>query len=444
MELFWHRVFHCMQFVPDIKELLYTMKINKIFSKKNISSIVCIISCAAMAFVSFLATDHNGTQAVAKAKSPENNETSVYVAQLELLNTQAIAESSEEILEPAPQNVYALYIDDKMIAVTATEDEISSVLDEIKAEALKEYSDKKASADFTQNVQIKEGIYDQEPITVDELSEILSTPVEEEVTYTIVKGDSPYSICYKYDLTLDEFAELNGDNFDDYMYPDVEVTVKEQTNLLTVEVTVEETYTETVPFETETTYDENDYADNKTVTQKGVSGLTQYVDAVSYIDGKETSRTTVSETVISKPVTEKVTVGTIEHHYGYASGTFLWPVPNYTTITSTFGPRWGTNHNGLDISGSGVYGADIIASDGGTVTLAQSDNSGYGMHIIIDHGNGFETHYAHCSELYVSAGEQVYAGQVIAAVGSTGYSTGPHLHFEIIYNGTKIDPQQYV
>lgn len=411
---------------------------------KNTISTICIFFCAAFAVVSLSVTNPTDTKAVDKHVVPTDTQTSIAAASLEVLLSPLSSAESEETLNSAPQTLYALYIDGTMIAVTSTEDEISAALDKIKSDVLKEYSDKNASAEFVQNVEIKQGIYDNNPITVNKLSEILSTPVEEEVFYTIESGDSPYSICDKYDLTLKEFTELNGNNFDDYMYAGTKVKVKEDKKLLTVKVTLEETYTETVKFETETTYDDNDYADNKTVTREGKNGRTKYTDKVSYIDGKEVARKNINTKVITEPVNEKVTVGTIEHHYGYASGSFIWPVPNYSMISSPFGPRWGTNHNGIDIAGSGIYGADIVASDGGTVTLAQYDDSGYGMHIIIDHGNGFETHYAHCSDLYVSVGEQVYAGQVIAAVGSTGYSTGPHLHFEIISDGVKTDPQLYV
>lgn len=420
------------------------MKLKKTFSKKNIFSIICISFCAVIATVSAMATNLVEAQNAVNPETSNPAQPSIAVTYPESLLTQISQSEKEETLEPAPQTYYALYIDNKIIAVTEKEDEISTVLNKIKSDVLKEYSYKNAVAEFTQNVEIKEGIYENNIVTSEELTEILSTPTENEILYTIQDGDAPYSICDKYNLTLEEFAELNGDNFEDYMYGGTKVKVKEEKKLLSVKVTVEKTYTKAVEFQTETTYDDNDYADNRTVTQKGKNGQTKYVDEISYIDGKEVSRTNISQTVISEPITEKVTVGTIEHHYGYASGSFLWPVPNYSMISSTFGPRWGTNHNGMDIAGSGIYGADIIASDGGTVTLSQYDNSGYGMHIIIDHGNGFETHYAHCSELYVSVGEQVYAGQVIAAVGSTGDSTGPHLHFEIISNGTKIDPQLYV
>ena len=131
------------------------------------------------------------------------------------------------------------------------------------------------------------------------------------------------------------------------------------------------------------------------------------------------------------------------------SGNFMWPVPSSRTITSQYGyrihPISGTRklHAGVDIGASG--GSDIVASASGTVYLASYGyNGGYGNYIIIDHGNGYTTRYAHCSALYVSAGQQVSKGQTIAAVGSTGASTGNHCHFEVRINGESQNPLNYV
>jgi murein DD-endopeptidase MepM/ murein hydrolase activator NlpD len=124
----------------------------------------------------------------------------------------------------------------------------------------------------------------------------------------------------------------------------------------------------------------------------------------------------------------------------------LWPLPGYHYITSYFGPRdlAGYNyHYGIDISGSGVYGHDIVAAESGTVLLAQTDKS-WGKFILIDHGNGMLTRYAHCSKLLVSQGDRVKRGQVIAKVGDTGNVTGPHLHFEVYEGDKRYNPLNYL
>ncbi|MBR1969310.1 MAG: peptidoglycan DD-metalloendopeptidase family protein [Clostridia bacterium] len=131
----------------------------------------------------------------------------------------------------------------------------------------------------------------------------------------------------------------------------------------------------------------------------------------------------------------------------YTGGKFLWPVPSSSRITSQYGyrihPVYKTKkfHSGIDI-GAG-YGVDILASADGTVTLAAT-NGGYGKCVIVNHGSGITTLYAHNSSLLVSQGEKVTKGQVIAKAGSTGVSTGPHLHFEVRVNGATANPLDYL
>lgn len=131
------------------------------------------------------------------------------------------------------------------------------------------------------------------------------------------------------------------------------------------------------------------------------------------------------------------------------TGTFQWPVPSSHTITSNYGyrihPISGTKklHAGIDIGAPG--GSNIIAADSGTVILSSFGyNGGYGNYVIISHGNGITTRYAHCSNLFVSVGQTVTKGQLIAAVGSTGASTGNHCHFEVRINGGSKNPLNYL
>ena len=135
----------------------------------------------------------------------------------------------------------------------------------------------------------------------------------------------------------------------------------------------------------------------------------------------------------------------------YVGGTFEWPVPGFSTISSGFGNRYlfGKQefHTGVDITGtySGeIYGADIVAANSGYVTVARTvDNGGYGICVYVDHGGGYITRYGHCSSLAVAAGDYVEKGQTIAYAGNSGNSTGPHLHFEIRLDGTAINPMQF-
>ena len=133
---------------------------------------------------------------------------------------------------------------------------------------------------------------------------------------------------------------------------------------------------------------------------------------------------------------------------GSVSGTgqFIWPVPSCTYLTSRFGlrvhPIYGTtkSHTGVDIGAAS--GATIVAADGGTVVMA-GVNSGYGNCVMIDHGNGYKTLYGHMSSIAVSNGQTVSQGETIGYVGSTGVSTGPHCHYEVWKDGSRIDPEQF-
>lgn len=126
---------------------------------------------------------------------------------------------------------------------------------------------------------------------------------------------------------------------------------------------------------------------------------------------------------------------------------FIWPCPSSSRITSYFGDRESptegasSNHKGVDI-GAGT-GADILAAAGGEVVISTYSYSA-GNYIMIDHGGGVSTVYMHCSQLLAQAGDQVSQGQVIAKVGSTGYSTGPHLHFGIRSDGSYVNPLSHV
>lgn len=133
-----------------------------------------------------------------------------------------------------------------------------------------------------------------------------------------------------------------------------------------------------------------------------------------------------------------------------SNDSWAWPLGSISCyISSPYGNRsasvsgW-SFHGGMDISASGVYGKPIYASRAGTVIAAVWGSTGYGIYAVIDHGDGFSTVYGHCSSLCVTTGQTVSKGQQIGNVGSTGNSTGPHLHFEVRYNGAKQNPANYV
>jgi murein DD-endopeptidase MepM/ murein hydrolase activator NlpD len=135
----------------------------------------------------------------------------------------------------------------------------------------------------------------------------------------------------------------------------------------------------------------------------------------------------------------------------YVGGVLAWPVPGFYTISSQFGMRTlggiRDNHTGMDIAGRGIYGASVRSAGFGSVAFVQTAavaGWGYGRYVIVDHGGGVTTLYAHMSSISVKVGDTVHAGTELGKVGSTGWSTGPHLHFEVRENGVAKNPLPYV
>ncbi len=196
----------------------------------------------------------------------------------------------------------------------------------------------------------------------------------------------------------------------------------------------QEVYEETIDFTTEYVTDENEYTDYMEVIQPGQAGVQKVTAQVNYQNGVETGRTVLNTEVLQQPVTQIIKVGTKEKPQ------FVLPLKN-PVISDVFGPRWGRVHRGMDFACN--IGTEVLASAGGIVEEATYRND-YGYTVVINHGNGMKTRYAHMSKLLVSNGEEVIQGQTVGLSGNTGDSTGPHLHFELIQNGTRIDPQPYL
>ncbi len=140
-----------------------------------------------------------------------------------------------------------------------------------------------------------------------------------------------------------------------------------------------------------------------------------------------------------------------------SSGSFIWPAPGFSYISSYYGPRWGRNHNGIDVGDAGIHGGAAVASQSGTVIAVSSScthdypkgygcgcGGNYGNYVLISHDGTFSTMYAHLASVSVSVGDYVSQGQVVGYIGCTGFSTGDHLHFEVRVNGYANDPMLYV
>ena len=183
-------------------------------------------------------------------------------------------------------------------------------------------------------------------------------------------------------------------------------------------------------------------------TATNAPGVTTYFTTKLTTTTKAATTTkATSTTVTTLSTTSTTTTPTTPTAAPAPSGVLAWPAPGFYHISSPFGWRWGRMHKGIDIAGGGqnINGANACAAKGGTVIKAKLGyNGGYGNYVQIDHGDGLNTLYAHLQSLDVSVGQQVSTGTVVGKIGSTGNSTGPHLHFSVIVNGTFVDPMGYL
>ncbi|MBQ9234500.1 MAG: peptidoglycan DD-metalloendopeptidase family protein [Lachnospiraceae bacterium] len=181
-------------------------------------------------------------------------------------------------------------------------------------------------------------------------------------------------------------------------------------------------------------YDDTMYEDEVMVTQEAEPGIKEVMVVETYYNGERHDRKMLEANITKEAVPRVVHIGTIKRPE------YILPVVDYI-LTSNFGPRWGTNHNGIDLAVP--TGTSVMAAKDGLVIQA-GWNGGYGISVYIDHGNGVITRYGHMSESLVSVGQAVKQGDVIGLSGSTGDSTGPHVHFEMREGDVAVDPSKYV
>jgi len=257
------------------------------------------------------------------------------------------------------------------------------------------------------------------------LSTIISSkPRDKVVDYKVVSGDTLASIAKKFDISVDTIKWAN-DLKTETIKPDQILKIAPVTGVVHTVVSGETIYSiakkYNIPAQNIVNFIFNDFADSDTFALR--AGQTLYVP-----DG------------VIEPEQPKYTA--MAPHYANAvagvrgSANFIWP----TTGVITQYPTW--YHMAFDIANNSL--PPIIAADTGTVTFAGCINWGYGCHVVVDHGNGYQTLYGHMSSIGVSAGQTVNQGQQLGTMGSTGNSTGPHLHFEVRLGGVLQNPQNYL
>lgn len=289
---------------------------------------------------------------------------------------------------------------------------------------------------FSEKVEISEAYVDADRVSkISEAIEAVTKETEKNQTYEVQPGDTLSVIANSRGYYVDEVLALNpGLTRDATLHLGDEIVISVPEPELSVLTTEQSTYEE--DYDAETQYIENDswYTTQQVVRQEAVPGHHEVTVLTTSRNGTETSREMVSENVIMEPVPEIIEKGT------QTPPTYIKPITG-GTLTSTFKWRWGRMHKGIDWAVP--KGTAVRASCGGTVVSA-GWSGGYGNCITIRHPDGKQTRYGHLSKILVSAGQKVDQGQKIALSGNTGRSTGPHVHFEILVNGTQVNPLKYL
>ncbi|MCR4779799.1 MAG: peptidoglycan DD-metalloendopeptidase family protein [Ruminiclostridium sp.] len=266
--------------------------------------------------------------------------------------------------------------------------------------------------------------------------------------YIATAEDTIDTIVENTGLTIHQLDLLNTGFSDSEPHEGQRIKIRDEIPFLSVNISVTEEYDVEVPYTTEYYNDDTLYSGVTRVTTEGANGVNHLTAYVTYVNNIEVSRRVTAAKVISAPVTERIASGIKTPPEQYSSseagyGKFIWPMEvgksHISELTVWDGGYAG--HYGIDITA--YYGAPIYAGASGTVIVA-GRNYGYGNCVIIDHGNGFQTLYGHCSTLAVTVGEQVIQGQLIAYEGSSGIVTGPHLHFEVRGGSLKYNPLDYL
>lgn len=290
--------------------------------------------------------------------------------------------------------------------------------------------------EFIEKVEVYEKYVTKEELSdVDVEVEEVTKEKETNKIYVVQSGDVLSVIAMDHDTTVANIVALNGfDSADARIYPGQEIIIAVPEPDLSLRVKQGEVYEE--DYNAEPTIIENDtwYTTKQVVHQEGTTGHRERNDIVTYENGVEVAREMAHETIMVESVPAIIEQGTI------TPPTYIKPLAG-GHFTSGFGRRWGRMHKGVDW-GCPV-GTTVYASSAGTVVSA-GYNSGYGNNVVISHPDGRLTRYAHNSKLLVKAGQWVEQGQSIALSGSTGRSTGPHVHFEIYINGVAVNPLKYI
>lgn len=375
------------------------------------------------------------------------------VSKNELTDSSALCDALIENSQSNITNACGIYVDGEFLCAVKNETDATSVFDEI-LEANKP-ADGDGIVGFVEDIEYVQGLYPDNEETIWDAAKLkakLATNKTEAVYHIVQDGDTLYDIALKYDTTIEQLYAMNP-NMGENIYLGDKIIVSMEVNYVRVKVMKTEVRTEEIPYEVVKTETSTLYKGTQRVKTQGVNGVARVTELVSYVDGVKVSTEEIERVTVQEPVDQEILVGTKSLAVSgggtitTTNGRFVWPVIGLNSISRGYGYASSSYasgyHTGIDITGGGAYGRTIVAADSGTVVQA-GWNGSYGQCIIIQHSGGVRTLYAHCSSVGVSVGDYVYQGQPIGRVGSTGFSFGAHLHFEVHVNGRKVNPRLYL
>ncbi|MEF3305322.1 M23 family metallopeptidase [Paenibacillus sp. GYB003] len=350
-----------------------------------------------------------------------------------------------------------LVVNDKLVGIVKDKETAESVLNRIKEKYAPQQKDAgrvsvlsappepQAGESVIQSVEFMEKvdmniteIKPEEIANPDDLVRKLETGDVAPSKYTVVKGDCVGCIAKKLGISRQLIYEKNPWIQDDKIKVGDVLDVTMLKPALTVK-TVEKVV-ENQEIQHDIIYEKDDTmraGETKTI-KEGKNGMKKVTFLVTKANGYMMEQELVGEEVVEQPVPEYAKKGT-KVILGEGSGKFIWPVLS-AKLSDYFGMRWGKMHKGVDITGN----RNIMAADNGVVTYTGNKGDGYGNKVIIDHKNGYVTVYGHLSKIETTKGKIVEKGEKIGVMGSTGDSTGVHLHFEIQRNGVAENPLKFL
>ena len=334
----------------------------------------------------------------------------------------------------------AIMVDGKTIAYVENKAAANSLLTRLKKENSQlDEGEKLVAVSFAEKVKIKEEkIPVKKLVPIEEAYDLICTGTNNPEKYIVQEGDNLWLIARRNDMYVDDIVKANRLTTENLQLEQELILVKSKP-YINVVTQVKGEKTETIPYETKVIVDKNSPSSIR-IKQEGQNGERHIAYTASKRNGV-IEKTNVLEEKILKAAVDKVIVkGTrvtqIASRGGGGSGSLDWPT--YGPITQYYR---GSGHKGIDIGGK--TGQAIRAVDSGYVSFAGYQGS-YGKLVTVNHNNGIVTKYAHCSSINVSTGQRVGKGETIAALGSTGRSTGPHLHFEVLVGGSPTNPLNYL